>query len=125
MATVQALHKLTLDLSGRSASNRIVQHEGRNYKIVKAIAKQWGAENMRKNQEQSNHQYLALRVMRMKILHTQNLSKLVAPGKDKKSVPGLIVEAMNKIHQLTINAPQTKPEIVRQIRKPSKATKLM
>ena len=71
MATVQALHKLTLDLSGRSASNRIVQHEGQEYKIVKAIAKQWGLENMEEDQEQRNHQDLALRVMRMKILHTQ------------------------------------------------------
>ena len=62
--------------------------------------------------------------MRMKILHTQNPSKLVAPGKNQKSEPGIIAEAMDKIHQLTINAPQTIPEMVRQIREPSKAAKV-
>ena len=124
MATVQALHKLILDLSGRSASNRIAQHEGREYQMVKAIANQWGSENMGKDQEQRKHQDLDLRIMRMKILHTQNPSKLVAPGKDQKSVPGIIAEAMDKIHQLTINAPQTIPEMVRQIREPSKAAKV-
>ena len=36
--------------------------------------------------EQKEHQDLALRIMRMKILHSQNPSKLVAPGKNQKLV---------------------------------------
>ena len=51
LATVHALHKIILDLSGRSASNKITQHEGREYQIVAAIAQQWGKENMTKDKE--------------------------------------------------------------------------
>ena len=139
LATLQALHMLIMDLSGRSASNRIVQHEGREYQMVKAIGKKWGLENMARQQEENGirkvgekepyvgdeemeekkgHQELALRIMRMKILHTQNPSKLVAPGKgnNQQSVPGIISEAMNKVHQLIMKVPPVTPESVRQVR---------
>ena len=139
VATLQALHKVIMDLLGRSASNRIVQHEGREYQMVKAVAKKWGLENMARDQEengirkigekepylgnekigeQNEHQALALRIMRMKILHPQNPSKLVVPGKNQQLVPGLISEAMDKVHQLVMKAPPVTPEIVRQIRNP-------
>ena len=74
--------------------------------------------------EQKQHQDLALRIMRMKILHPQNPSKLVASGKNQQSVPGIISEAMDKVHQLTIKVPPVTPEMVRQIRKPGKVTKI-
>ena len=154
MATIQALYKLISDLSGRSASNKIAQHEGREYQMVKAIAIQWGKENMAQDkednitivrkvrkekhyleignekepnnireeekEEQEEHQALALKIMSMKILHSQNLSKLVAPGQNQTSVPGIISEAMNKIHQFTIKAPPVTPEMIQQISKQKK-----
>ena len=51
VAMLQSLHKLIVDLSGRSASNRIAQHEGREYDMVKAIEKRWGFENMEEDLE--------------------------------------------------------------------------
>ena len=113
--------------------------------MVKAIARKWGLENMEKDLEenrvrklgegehysgdgeegkQNQHQDLALRIIRMKILHPQNPSKLVASGKKQQSVPGIILEAMDKVHQLTIKAPPVTPESVKQIRKTEKVTKL-
>ena len=62
--------------------------------------------------------------MSMKILHSQNLSKLVAPGQNQTSVPGIISEAMNKIHQFTIKAPPVTPEMIQQISKQKKVAKV-
>ena len=75
-----------MDLSGRAESNRIAQHEGREYKITKAIANRWGLENASKETteerirsiwaqsqgmwneeatEQKNHQQTALKIIKI------------------------------------------------------------
>ena len=59
-----------------------------------------------------------------KILHSQNLSKLVAPGNNQTSVPGIISEAMNNIHQFTIKAPTATPEMIQQTTKLKKVAKV-
>ena len=62
--------------------------------------------------------------MKMKILHLQNPSRLVASGKTQKLVPEMITEAMDKIHQLTMNMPQTKPEKENKITNPKKVNQI-
>ena len=63
------------------------------------------------------NKHQGMRIMRMKILHAQNPSKLVASGKNQPSVSGIISEAMDKVHRLTIRAPPMTPEFVKQIMK--------
>ena len=86
IATIHSLHKVISDLSGRAESNRIAQHEGREYKITKTIANRWGLENASKETteerirsiwaqsqgmwneeatEQKNHQQTALKIIKI------------------------------------------------------------
>lgn len=105
------------------------------YQIVKAIADKWGQENrvsqetgvrrLRERElyeeeeeiiEKEEHQELALKIMNMGLIHTRTPATLVTPGKDPQSVPGMISEAINKIHPLIIKAPPITPDKVRQVR---------
>ena len=130
-------------LSGKSESNRIAQHEGREYRMVKAIARRWGLENANEDiagerfrsvwvkeydindveeAEQDQHQGMAIRIIKIKILHPQKEpSKLLASGQDQPTVLGIISEAMNRAHQLTMKAPSVPAEYVRKLMKKEKS----
>ena len=77
-----------------------------------------------REEEKEEHQDLVRRIMGMKILHSQNPSRLVASGKNQKLVPEMITEAMDKIHQLTMKVPQITPEMEKQIKKPRKVAQI-
>ena len=51
IAAIHSHDTLIRLLSGRLESNRVAQYEGREYQIVKAIAKRWGLENVNEELE--------------------------------------------------------------------------
>ena len=131
LATAHALNRLIQDMSGRSANNKIAQHEGREWQILKTIAEKYGQENgdrerehqeteVRKlrerkryeeeieTEEKDHHQEEALRIMKMGLIPTRAPATLVSSKDNSSPLTAMISEARNKIHRLiTATAPVT------------------
>ena len=144
LATLHAFDKLVSDMSQNSASNKIAQHQGRDYRIVETIAQKWGLEQIvdelgtkrvRKIQkgesielqelEQDQHQELARKVMKTVLQQPlAGTSILMSAGREQSSISGLITQAINKVHKINMKAEPAKTTYVRRLVKEEKVKQI-